>query len=46
MTTTILVVEDARDVRRALWMVLQGEEYWVEEAERAELGLEVVARIP
>ncbi|MGE0787550.1 MAG: sigma-54-dependent transcriptional regulator [Sandaracinaceae bacterium] len=43
MASTILVVDDERNIRRTLRMVLEGEGYDVEEAETAEAGLERVA---
>lgn len=40
--STILVVDDEKNIRRALRMVLEGEGYNVLDAETAEIGLEVL----
>ncbi len=42
MSSTILVVDDEKNIRRTLRMVLEGEGFDVEEAESAERGLEVI----
>ncbi|GAB5548615.1 MAG: sigma-54 dependent transcriptional regulator [Sandaracinaceae bacterium] len=42
MTATVLVIDDEKNIRRTLRMVLEGEGYEVDEAESAELGLERV----
>lgn len=42
MSATILVVDDEKNIRRTLRMVLEGEGYAVEEAESAERGLDVL----
>jgi DNA-binding NtrC family response regulator len=44
VSATVLVVDDEKNIRRTLRMVLEGDGYEVEEAESAELGLEVLAR--
>jgi DNA-binding NtrC family response regulator len=43
MGATILVVDDEKNIRRTLRMVLEGEGFEVSEAESAEQGLETVA---
>ncbi|HBQ11158.1 MAG TPA: Fis family transcriptional regulator [Myxococcales bacterium] len=42
MTATVLVIDDEKNIRRTLRMVLEGEGYEVDEAESAEVGLERV----
>ena len=42
MSATILVVDDEKNIRRTLRMVLEGEGFSVEEAESAERGLELL----
>jgi two-component system, NtrC family, nitrogen regulation response regulator NtrX len=42
MSATILVVDDEKNIRRTLRMVLEGEGYGVEEAESAERALEIL----
>ncbi|HEY8431896.1 MAG TPA: response regulator, partial [Sandaracinaceae bacterium] len=42
MNATILVVDDEKNIRRTLRMVLEGEGFEVEEAESAERGLELI----
>ena len=42
MSATILVVDDEKNIRRTLRMVLEGEGFTVEEAESAERGLELL----
>src|SRR5438132_650355 len=43
---TVLVVDDVRNIRRTLDLVLRGEGYDVAEAETAEQALEILARRP
>ena len=46
MSATILVVDDERNIRRTLRMVLEGAAFEVLEAETAEAGLKTVAQTP
>jgi two-component system, NtrC family, nitrogen regulation response regulator NtrX len=43
-TTTVLVVDDEKNIRRTLGMVLSGDGYRVLEAESGEQALEIIAR--
>ena len=42
MPQTVLVVDDEKNIRRTLRMVLEGESYEVEEAESAEAAIALV----